>query len=118
RTGVSCRECLRQRSAVRVEISLPAVDPGPLRRLIATLPALEVPRPDWPQEAVIVGPLHFEPTSSVLEIPEGSGPVVVVAPSTAMTGARGMASLALETLTPGETLPEGARVVGSRVRGT
>jgi UDP:flavonoid glycosyltransferase YjiC (YdhE family) len=116
-TARSWRQGLRQRSAARVEIGLPAVDPGPLRRLIATLPALEVPRPDWPQEAVIVGPLHFEPTSSVLEIPEGSGPVVVVAPSTAMTGARGMASLALETLTPGETLPDGARVVVSRLDG-
>jgi UDP:flavonoid glycosyltransferase YjiC (YdhE family) len=116
-TARSWRQGLRQRSAARVEIGLPAVDPGPLRRLIATLPALEVPRPDWPQEAVIVGPLHFEPTSSVLEIPLGSGPVVVVAPSTAMTGARGMASLALETLTPGETLPDGARVVVSRLDG-
>ncbi len=68
-TARSWREGLRQRSAVRVEIGLPAVDPGPLRRLIATLPALEVPRPDWPEEAVVVGPLHFEPTSSVLQIP-------------------------------------------------
>ena len=47
-TARSWREGLRQRSAARVEIGLPAVDPGPLRRLIATLPALEVPRPDWP----------------------------------------------------------------------
>jgi UDP:flavonoid glycosyltransferase YjiC (YdhE family) len=116
-TARSWREGLRQRSAVRVEIGLPAVDPGPLRRLIATLPALEVPRPDWPSEAVVVGPLHFEPTSSVLSLPPGSGPVVVVAPSTAMTGARGMASLALEALTPGESLPEGARVVVSRISG-
>lgn len=116
-TARSWREGLRQRSAVRVEIGLPAVDPGPLRRLIATLPALEVPRPDWPSEAVVVGPLHFEPTSSVLAVPPGSGPVVVVAPSTAMTGAPGMASLALTTLTPGETLPDGARVVVSRLSG-
>ncbi len=62
----SWREGLRQREAARVEIGLPAVDPGPRRRLIATLPALELPRPDWPTEAVIVGPLHFEPTSSKL----------------------------------------------------
>lgn len=116
-TARSWREGLRQRSAVRVEIGLPATDPGPLRRLIATLPALEVPRPDWPTEAIVVGPLHFEPTSTVLEVPPGSGPVVVVAPSTAMTGAPGMASLALETLTPGETLPSGARVVVSRISG-
>jgi UDP:flavonoid glycosyltransferase YjiC (YdhE family) len=116
-TARSWREGLRQRSAVRVEIGLPAEDPGPLRRLIATLPALEVPRPDWPSEAVVVGPLHFEPTSSVLEVPEGSGPVVVVAPSTATTGARGLAELALQVLTPGEVLPDGARVVVSRLGG-
>ena len=116
-TARSWREGLRQRSAVRVEIGLPATDPGPLRRLIATLPALEVPRPDWPDEAVVVGPLHFEPTDAVLEIPPGDGPVVVVAPSTAVTGARGMTEVALEALRPGEVLPEGSRVVVSRIGG-
>jgi UDP:flavonoid glycosyltransferase YjiC (YdhE family) len=116
-TARSWRTGLRQRSAARVKIGLPAVDPGPLRRLIATLPALEVPRPDWPSEAIVVGPLHFEPTSSVLDIPVGSGPLVVVAPSTATTGATGLAELALETLTPGEALPAGARVVVSRLDG-
>ncbi|WP_027331574.1 glycosyltransferase [Mycolicibacterium tusciae] len=113
----SWRTGLQQREAARAEIGLPATDPGPRRRLIATLPALEMPRPDWPPEAVIVGPLHFEPTSSKLEIPSGSGPVVVVAPSTATTGARGLAELALDTLTPGEVLPAGSRVVVSRLRG-
>jgi UDP:flavonoid glycosyltransferase YjiC (YdhE family) len=117
-TARSWRQGLRQRSAARVEIGLPAVDPGPLRRLVATLPALEVPRPDWPDEAVMVGPLHFEPTEAVLEIPPGSGPVVVVAPSTAMTGALGLTEVALEALRPGETLPEGARVAVSRLGGS
>jgi UDP:flavonoid glycosyltransferase YjiC (YdhE family) len=117
-TARSWRQGLRQRSAVRVEIGLPAVDPGPLRRLVATLPALEVPRPDWPEEAVVVGPLHFEPTEAVLEIPPGSGPVVVVAPSTATTGALGLTEVALEALRPGETLPDGARVVVSRLGGS
>src|SRR6185312_7369485 len=108
---------IRQRSAVRVEIGLPATDPGPVRRLIATLPALEVRRPDWPAEAVVVGPLHFEPTDAVLDIPPGDGPVVVVGPSTAVTGARGMTEMALETLRPGETLPEGARLAITRLGG-
>ena len=53
----------------------------------------------------------------MLEIPPGDGPVVVVAPSTATTGARGLAELALEALRPGETLPEGSRVVVSRLGG-
>lgn len=116
-TGRSWREGLRQRSAARVQIGLPADDPGPLRRLIATLPALEVPRPDWPVEAVVVGPLHFEPTTAVLSIPPGQGPVVLVAPSTATTGAEGVVELALQHLVPGETLPAGSRVVISRLGG-
>ena len=113
----SWRTGLRQRSAARVGIGLPAEDPGPRRRLIATLPALEVPRPDWPAEAVVVGPLHFEPTTSVLPLPAGDGPLVVVAPSTAHTGAVGLTELALETLVPGEVLPEGSRVAVSRLEG-
>jgi UDP:flavonoid glycosyltransferase YjiC (YdhE family) len=116
-TARSWRQGLRQRSTVRVEIGLPAADPGPLRRLIATLPALEVPRPDWPVEAVVVGPLHFEPTSSVLPVPAGEGPVVVVAPSTAVIGTLGLAELALQTLIPGEVLPAGARMVVSQLAG-
>ncbi|MFY9921448.1 MAG: glycosyltransferase [Mycobacterium sp.] len=116
-TARAWRAGLRQRSSVRVEIGLPATDPGPLRRLVATLPALEVPRPDWPAEAVVVGPLHFEPTDTVLDIPPGGGPVVVVAPSTATTGARGLTDVALEALRPGEALPEGSRVVVSRLGG-
>ncbi len=116
-TARSWRAGIKQRAAARLEIGLPAVDPGPLRRLIATLPALEVPRPDWPEEAVVVGPLHFEPTDRVLAIPSGSGPVVVVAPSTALTGTTGLAELALGCLTPGETLPAGSRLVVSRLDG-
>jgi UDP:flavonoid glycosyltransferase YjiC (YdhE family) len=113
----SVRTGVRQRTAARAEIGLPAADPGPLRRLIATLPALEVPRPDWPTEAVVVGPLHFEPTSAVLDVPDGDGPVVVVAPSTATTGMAGLAEVALQALIPGATLPEGSRVVVSRLGG-
>ncbi|WP_156688981.1 glycosyltransferase [Mycobacterium sp. Marseille-P9652] len=116
-TARSWRAGLRQRAAVRVEIGLPAADPGPRRRLIATLPALEVPRPDWPAEAVVVGPLHFEPTDRVLDIPAGDGPVVVVAPSTALTGAEGLAEVALRCLVPEETLPPGSRLVVSWLGG-
>jgi len=114
-TARSVRAGERQRTQARQGIGLPSVDPGPRRRLIATLPALEVPRPDWPAEAVVVGPLHFEPTSDVLEVPPGEGPVVVVAPSTASTGTAGLAELALEHLVPGETLPVGSRLVVSQL---
>lgn len=116
-TARSWRDGLRQRAEARVGIGLPAEDPGPLRRLIATLPALEVPRPDWPAEAIMVGPLHFEPTSAVLPVPPGDGPVVLVAPSTASTGERGLAEVALDALVPGEGLPAGSRVVVSQLSG-
>ncbi|BBY21402.1 glycosyltransferase [Mycobacterium stomatepiae] len=116
-TARSVRAGLRQRQASRAEIGLPARDPGPLRRLIATLPALEVSRPDWPDEAVVVGPLHFEPTDRILEVPDGSGPVVVIAPSTALIGTEGLAEVALGCLTPGETLPAGSRLLVSRLDG-
>jgi len=116
-TARSVRAGGRQRARARQKIGLSGVDPGPLRRLIATLPALEVPRPDWPAEAVVVGPLHFEPTSAVLAVPPGVGPVVVVAPSTASTGTAGLAELALEYLVPGETLPAGSRLVVSQLAG-
>jgi UDP:flavonoid glycosyltransferase YjiC (YdhE family) len=116
-TARSIRAGDRQRSAARTAIGLPAHDPGPRRRLIATLPALEVDRPDWPAEAVVVGPLHFEPTAATLTVPPGDGPVVVVAPSTAATGAIGLAELALEHFLPGRTLPPGSRLVVSRLAG-
>lgn len=116
-TARSVRAGLQQRANSRLEIGLPARDPGPLRRLIATLPALEVTRPDWPAEAVVVGPLHFEPTNRILEVPAGSGPVVVIAPSTAVIGTEGLAEVALGCLAPGETLPAGSRLVVSRLDG-
>ncbi|MBS4729977.1 glycosyl transferase [Mycobacterium sp. SM1] len=113
----SWRQGLRQREVARAEIGLPARDPGPLRRLIATLPALEIPRPDWPPEAVVVGPLHYEPTDRLLPIPPGRGPVVVVAPSTAATGTAGLAEVSLQCLIPGRSLPPGSRLVVSRLSG-
>ena len=116
-TARSVRAGERQRSRARRGIGLPATDPGPLRRLIATLPALEVPRPDWPAEAVVVGPLHFEPTAELLGVPPGPGPLIVVAPSTALTGAAGLAEIALRHLIPGQTLPTGSRLVVSRLDG-
>src|SRR3984885_7982636 len=54
-TARSWRAGLRQRAAVRVDIGLPATDPGPLRRLIAARPPPEGAGPDWAGEAGVVG---------------------------------------------------------------
>ncbi|MFC4374689.1 glycosyltransferase [Nocardia halotolerans] len=120
-TARAVRNGQRQRSAARVSIGLPAEDPGPPARLIATLPALEVDRPDWPSNAHVVGPLLWEPTDAVLGLPPGDAPLVMVAPSTAHTGVAEMAETVLEGLaglgvraaistldTPPERLPEWA----------
>jgi UDP:flavonoid glycosyltransferase YjiC (YdhE family) len=116
-TARSIRAGEHQRATARIGIGLPARDPGPRRRLVATLPALEVGRPDWPEEAVVVGPLHFEPTTATLTVPPGEGPLVVIAPSTAGAGAAGLAELALRCLVPGQTLPDDSRLVVSRLGG-
>ncbi|MET9224308.1 nucleotide disphospho-sugar-binding domain-containing protein [Lentzea sp. NPDC003310] len=120
-TARSLRQGERQRAVVRQRIGLDPREPGPAARLIATLPALEVPRPDWPRDAHVVGPLLWEASKERLSPPPGDAPLVVVAPSTAWTGARGMAEVALEalqglgvravvsTFAPAADLPEWAR---------
>ncbi|MEV0462784.1 nucleotide disphospho-sugar-binding domain-containing protein [Nocardia tengchongensis] len=97
--GLSSRAVRRgelQREQARESIGLPPQDPGPTARLVATLPALEVPRPDWPDNAHLVGPLLWEPTDHILDLPPGDEPLVMVAPSTALTGQVGLAEAALE----------------------
>ncbi|HEY0497936.1 MAG TPA: hypothetical protein VGD48_19495 [Kutzneria sp.] len=97
-TARSLRQGQRQRVVARTGIGLPARDPGPVARLVATLPALEVPRPDWPCEAHVVGPLLWDPVPVGLTPPPGAGPLVMVAPSTATSGAADMVSTTLAAL--------------------
>ncbi|GAA0603926.1 hypothetical protein GCM10010174_20510 [Kutzneria viridogrisea] len=97
-TARSTSQGVRQRAQARREIGLPADGPGPVARLIATLPALEVPRPDWPRNAYVVGPLLWEPTQDVLEPPPGEAPLAVIAASTSTSGVDGLAEIALDAL--------------------
>ena len=60
-----------------------------------------------------MGPPISSPPIPSWTFPAGDGPVVMVAPSTAVTGTKGLAELALSELIPGQTLPSGARVVVS-----
>lgn len=89
---------VRQRSAARAGIGLPATAPAPSAHLVATLPALEVWRPDWPADTHIVGPLLWEPTTEIFDRPAGTGPLVVLAPSTAVIGAPDMLAETLGAL--------------------
>jgi UDP:flavonoid glycosyltransferase YjiC (YdhE family) len=49
--------------------------------LVGTFPELEYPRP-WQGHEHVVGPLLWEPPAAAVEIPPGSAPLVLVAPST------------------------------------
>ncbi|MFI1917065.1 glycosyltransferase [Nocardia sp. NPDC020380] len=97
-TSRAIRRGEQQREQARESVGLPPEDPGPTARLVATLPALEVPRPDWPDNAHLVGPLLWEPTEHLLDLPPGDEPLVMVAPSTAETGVSDMVSTVLEAL--------------------
>ncbi|MFN8112388.1 MAG: glycosyltransferase [Solirubrobacterales bacterium] len=50
--------------------------------IVGTFPQLEYPRA-WPVETVVTGPLEFELPHPDVELPEGDGPLVLVANSTA-----------------------------------
>ncbi|NKE60397.1 glycosyl transferase [Lentzea sp. PSKA42] len=97
-TARSIRQGDRQRAVVRRRIGLSERGAGPEVRLIATLPALEVPRPDWPANAHVVGPLLWEASRQRMSPPPGTAPLVMVAPSTAWTGAADMAGMTLTAL--------------------
>lgn len=73
-------------------------DPAPVTRLVATLPALEPARPDWPSDAVVIGPLSFEPAVTELALPPGDRPLVVVVGSTASRARADLLGLALTAL--------------------
>jgi UDP:flavonoid glycosyltransferase YjiC (YdhE family) len=71
---------------VRCELGLAPVEHtlgGISRRLclVAAFPQLEYPRA-WSAAEHVVGPMLWEPPSAPVELPDGPGPLVLVAPST------------------------------------
>jgi UDP:flavonoid glycosyltransferase YjiC (YdhE family) len=109
----------RQRAEARASIGLPAGDPGPAHRLVATLWSLEPARPDWPAGTDVVGPLCWEPTQVSLDPPPGRGPLVLVSPSTAASGRLGVlpASLAAVQRLRAAALPD-LRLAGTVLGGS
>jgi UDP:flavonoid glycosyltransferase YjiC (YdhE family) len=90
----------RRRDALLRRLTAPAIEQGrrerdealrslgltqcePSLRLVATLPALEHPRPDWPDTAHVVGALEWEPPGPAAAVPDGDGPLLLAASSTA-----------------------------------
>ncbi len=65
--------------------------------IVATFPQLEYPR-SWPEHVHVVGPLMWEPPTEDVELPQGEGPLVLVAPSTAQDRDQRMLAAALRGL--------------------
>ncbi len=67
--------------------------------LVATFPQLEYPRPaSSAPHTHAVGPLQWEPPHDVNDVPEGDGPLVLVAPSTSQDRGHRLLRAALEGL--------------------
>lgn len=65
--------------------------------MVATYPQLEYPR-RWPAHVRITGPMLFELPYPEIELPEGDGPLVLVAPSTSHDPEHRLVRTALEAL--------------------
>ena len=81
--------------------------------LVATLPSLEIDRPDWPPYAHVVGPCLFDVPGARFAVPDGEPPLVMIAPSTAYDGDRllGPALEAVRRLRVGAVVTAGAAEV-------
>ncbi len=68
-----------------------------LLAIVATFPQLEYPR-QWPAQVRVTGPLFYELPGEEVELPEGDGPLVLVAPSTSQDPECELLRVALEGL--------------------
>jgi UDP:flavonoid glycosyltransferase YjiC (YdhE family) len=68
-----------------------------LLAIVGTFPQLEYPR-EWPAHVRVTGPLFFELPGEEVEIPEGDGPLVLIAPSTSQDPECELLRVALEGL--------------------
>jgi MGT family glycosyltransferase len=102
---VGLRRGRRELNDARTELGL-----APLERfhggisedlaLVATYPQLEYPR-RWPEQVRITGPMFFELPYPDIELPEGTDPLVLVAPSTSQDPYGRLVRTALEALAEG-----------------
>ncbi len=83
--------------AARTSLGL-APDGPPVATLVATVPGLEPSRPDWPERTEVVGPLEWDPATTVLDAPPGDGPLVFLADSSATGRPQTLLAIAAEAL--------------------
>jgi UDP:flavonoid glycosyltransferase YjiC (YdhE family) len=84
--GMGLRRGRDELNETRGRLGLPPIERfhggiSELLAIVATFPQLEYPR-KWPGQVRVTGPLFFELPGQEIAIPEGDGPLVVIAPST------------------------------------
>jgi UDP:flavonoid glycosyltransferase YjiC (YdhE family) len=88
----------QEMDGIRRQLGLAPGAGSPLGRLVAALPALEVPRPDWPPRTFLVGPLEWDPADVDLAPPAGDDPLVMLSATTVTGAVTGLADAALAGL--------------------
>ncbi len=81
-TSAQWRQGDEARERDRERLGLPAHGGAARGRLIASLPALEAARPDWPRHTYLVGPLEWDPADRELSPPPGAGPLLLLSATT------------------------------------
>ncbi|MFN8141777.1 MAG: glycosyltransferase [Solirubrobacterales bacterium] len=107
-------------NAQRALAGLPPTDrfhggTSPDLAMVATYPQLEYPR-DWPASVHVTGPMPFETPFEAIELPPGSDPLILVAPSTSQDPDNHLVRSALAALAgqPVRVVATTNRVVPSR----
>ena len=103
-THVGVERGRRELNETRRRVGLPALERpyGGISEdlcLVGTFPQLEYPRP-WPPGVHVTGPLIWQPPGGESEWPQGAGPRVLIAPSTAQDPDQRLLRAALSGLAP------------------
>jgi UDP:flavonoid glycosyltransferase YjiC (YdhE family) len=100
--GMGLRRGRDELNETRARLGLPPVERfhggiSELLAIVATLPQLEYPR-EWPSHVRVTGPLFFVLPGEVVAMPEGDGPLVLIAPSTSQDPECELLRVALDAL--------------------
>ncbi len=100
--GMGLRRGRDELNETRARLGLPPIERfhggiSELLAVVATFPQLEYPR-EWPAHVRVTGPMFFELPGEEVAIPEGDGPLVVIAPSTSQDPECGLLRAALDAL--------------------
>ncbi len=100
--GMGLRRGRDELNETRARLGLPPIERfhggiSELLAIVATFPQLEYPR-EWPAHVRVTGPLFFELAGEEMAMPDGDGPLVLIAPSTSQDPECELLRVALDAL--------------------